>query len=69
MSELLKKATEVLDIKLSFMDMEDYISKKSEEEFVIHQLGKERFVIDYNELAKYYGRYKNRRISNKKSYA
>lgn len=67
MSELLKKAKEVLDIKLSFMDMEDYISKKSEEEFVIHQLGKERFVIDYNELAKYYGRYKNEEYQTRKA--
>ena len=65
--ELLKKSKEVLDIKLSFQEMEHYITKQSEDEFIMHQLGKERFVIEYSELAKYYSRYKNEEYQIRKA--
>lgn len=67
MQELLKKAKDVLDIKLSFMEMEHYISKKSEEEFITHTLGKEKYLIEYNELGKYYNRYINEEYQIRKN--
>lgn len=67
MPELLKKAKDVLDLKLTFQEMEQYVTKKSEEEFFTHKLGKENYLIEYNELVKFYNRYINEKYMSRKA--
>lgn len=66
MDELLKKAKDILDIKLSFNEMEHYIVNNSEDEIIIHSVGKEVFPIEYSLLARYYNRYKHEEYQSRK---
>lgn len=67
MNELLKKAKDTLDIKLSFNEMENYIVNNSEDDIVLHTLGNEIFSIEYNNLTRYYNRYKHEEYQSRKS--
>lgn len=66
MDELLKKAKAILDIKLTFNEMQDYVVNQSENEYFLHPVGKENININYNDLVRYYNRYKNEQYQSRK---
>lgn len=65
-NELLKKAKDILDVKLSFDEMEHYMVNNSEDELIVHSVGKESFPIEYSLLARYYNRYKHEQYQSRK---